>query len=81
LVERGLVAVGTVLTDRQRRVRAVVSADGSLTAGPVRGSIHQVGAQLTNAPSCNGWTFWHMERAGKLVALDVVRQEVLAAGI
>jgi modification methylase len=79
LVERGLVAAGTVLTDRQRRVRAVVSADGSLTAGPVRGSIHQVGAQLTNAPSCNGWTFWHVERDGKLLPLDTLRAELAAA--
>ena len=62
-----------MLTDRQRRVRAVVSADGSLTAGPVRGSIHQVGAQLQNTPSCNGWTFWHPERAGALVPLDAIR--------
>jgi modification methylase len=79
LVERGLVAVGAVLTDKQRRVRAVVAADGSLTAGAVRGSIHQVGAQLTNAPSCNGWTFWYVERGGKLVPLDTIRGESAAA--
>jgi modification methylase len=79
LVERGLVPAGTVLTDRQRRVRAVVTADGSLTAGPVRGSIHQVGARLQNAPSCNGWTFWYFERAGMLVPLDTIRSESAAA--
>jgi modification methylase len=79
LGERGLVAVGAVLTDKQRRVRAVVAADGSLTAGAVRGSIHQVGAQLTNAPSCNGWTFWYVERGGKLVPLDTIRGESAAA--
>ena len=79
LVERGLVPVGAVVTDKQRRVRAVVAADGSLTAGPLRGSIHQVGARLQNTPSCNGWTFWHVERDGKLVALDAVRTESIAA--
>lgn len=79
LVERGLVAEGTVLTDKQRRVRATVSADGSLVAGAVRGSIHQVGAQLQNAPSCNGWTFWHLDRAGKLIPLDTIRIESSAA--
>ena len=79
LVERGLVPEGTVLTDKQRRVRAIVSADGSLTAGTVRGSIHKVGAQLQNAPSCNGWTFWHLDRAGALIALDIIRTESVAA--
>ena len=79
LVERGLVPAGTVLTDKQRRVRAVVTADGSLSAGSVRGSIHQVGARLQNAPSCNGWTFWHIERGSALVPLDTIRGESTAA--
>jgi modification methylase len=73
LVERGLIAPGTKLVDRQRRVSAVVAADGSLVSGEIRGSIHKVGATLQNAPSCNGWTFWHFERDGALVALDVLR--------
>ena len=75
LVERGLVPPGTRVTDRQRRVSAVVSPDGTLVSGTRRGSIHQIGAALTNAPSCNGWTFWHLERDGVLVALDLVRSE------
>ena len=39
----------------------------------VRGSIHKVGAAVQNAPACNGWTFWHFERDGRLVPLDVLR--------
>ena len=74
-VERGLVPPGTRLYDRARRVVATVAADGTLQAGSVRGSIHQVGAALTNAPSCNGWVFWHLERDGKLVPLDALRSE------
>ena len=73
LVERGLVPPGTVLHDRARRVRATVSADGSLVAGERRGSIHQVGAAVQNAPSCNGWTFWHLEQDGALIPLDALR--------
>jgi modification methylase len=73
LVERGLIAPGTRVVDRNRRVSAVVAADGSLVAGELRGSIHKVGAALQNAPSCNGWTFWHFERDGALLPLDVLR--------
>ncbi len=79
LVERGLVPPGTALFDRARRVQATVAADGSLVCGPVRGSIHQVGAAVQNAPSCNGWTFWHIERPGGLVPLDALRVEAGAA--
>ena len=78
LVERGLVPPGTQVMDKQRRVQATVSADGTLLSGGLRGSIHQVGAAVQNAPSCNGWTFWHFERDGKLVALDQVRTESTA---
>ena len=74
-VERGLIAPGTVLTDRTRKVQAVVVADGTIRVGALQGSIHKVGAEVQNAPSCNGWTFWHFERDGVLVAIDVLRNE------
>jgi modification methylase len=76
LVERGLLPVGAKLFDRMRRVSAVVAADGTITAGKVSGSIHKVGAAVQNAPSCNGWTFWHFERDGRLVPIDTLRSEV-----
>jgi len=72
-VERGLIEPGTLLMDRTRKVQAVVVADGTIRAGSLQGSIHKVGAEVQNAPSCNGWTFWHFERDGKLVAIDVLR--------
>jgi modification methylase len=75
LVERGLIAPGAEITDRQRRIKANVTADGSILWNGQRGSIHQIGAKVQNAPSCNGWTFWHIEREGKLVPLDVFRSE------
>jgi modification methylase len=74
-VERGILKAGTVLCDRQRRVAATVTPDGTLVSGAFRGSIHKVGAAVQNAPSCNGWTFWHFERDGALVAIDVLRKE------
>ena len=75
LVERGFIAPGAAVFDRARRVTATVTADGTLVAGTLRGSIHQLGAVLTHAPSCNGWTFWHFERDGALLPLDVLRTE------
>jgi modification methylase len=81
LVERGLVPAGTVLTDRQRRWQAVVAPDGSLRCGRAQGSIHQVGAAVQEAPSCNGWAFWHLEGpGGRLRVLDELRSELLGGG-
>jgi modification methylase len=74
-VENGSLPAGTILHDRMRRVSATVVADGSLRVGTSQGSIHKMGAEVQNAPSCNGWTFWHMERDGALVPIDVLRIE------
>ncbi len=72
-VESGALPPGTELRDRMRKVRAIVSADGSIASGAYQGSIHKVGAAVQNAPSCNGWTFWYFERDGAWLPLDVLR--------
>jgi modification methylase len=79
LVERGLVPAGSVLVDSKRRWRATVGADGTLRCGSAAGSIHRVGALVQEAPSCNGWSFWHLEGPdGKLRLIDELRQQVAA---
>jgi len=78
LVESGLIPAGTILTDAKRRWTAAVRADGSIACEGHSGSIHKVGAALQGAPSCNGWTYWHVMENGTLTVLDVVRQQHLA---
>jgi modification methylase len=78
LVESGLVPPGTTLTDSKRRWTASVRTDGSIASGPHAGSIHKVGAALQTAPSCNGWSFWHVEEGGSLQPIDALRQRHLA---
>ncbi|MEQ8347126.1 MAG: site-specific DNA-methyltransferase [Sneathiellaceae bacterium] len=78
LVERGMIPPGTLLTDQARRHHARVRADGTLVAADVTGSIHQVGAHLQGAPSCNGWSFWYVEARGKPVPIDHYRQQLRA---
>lgn len=79
LVESGKVGAGAILTDSKRRWSARVRADGSISCEGHDGSIHKVGAALQGAPSCNGWTFWHVAQGNALTLLDVVRQQHLAA--
>ena len=80
LVECGMIAPGTTLTDTKRRWKAVVRVDGSLECeGQPAGSIHKVGAGVQGAPSCNGWTFWHVDTGKELRVIDTVRQDWLLA--
>ena len=79
LVETGYLIPGAILTDSKRRWQATVRADGSLAIGAETGSIHKIGATLQNAPSCNGWTFWHCETRDGLKPIDTLRQTYLLA--
>ena len=78
LIEHGLLEPGTVLHGPDKRWRAKVRADGTLITADFKGSIHQVGAHLQGAPSCNGWSFWHVVTDGKPVPIDVLRQKLRA---
>mgnify|MGYP001084664616 FL=1 len=77
LVERGLLRPGEMLVNARGQM-AKVRADGTLIADDVKGSIHQVGAKLEGAPSCNGWMYWHFTREGRRVPIDILRQQIRA---
>jgi modification methylase len=74
VIERGYVNAGDILVSPDGRWRARVRADGSLAFKEFTGSIHRVGAFVTKAPACNGWTFWTLERDGK--SIDLFRREI-----
>jgi modification methylase len=79
IVEAGLARPGERLVDAGRRYTAVVRADGALAVGAAVGSIHKIGALVQGLPACNGWTFWHIERAGGLTPIDDLRAGIRAA--
>jgi modification methylase len=79
LVETGLIAPGSEVTDRKGKFKATVRSDGTLVSGSETGSIHGLGAKLQGAPSCNGWTFWHIVHQGEVKPLDALRQTYLLA--
>jgi modification methylase len=74
IIELGMLPPGSPLFDERRRVRAEVKADGSVALPGMQGSIHRVGAYAQGKSACNGWTFWHFEREGKLAPIDTLRE-------
>ena len=79
VVEAGLIGPGEQVFGLNRRHSALVRVDGTLAAGPAVGSIHKIGALVQGLPACNGWTFWHVERAGRLAPLDALRAGIRAS--
>lgn len=80
LVEKGLIKPGTVLSDAKMKNSVKVHSDGSVIAlnrlNQMRGSIHKVGAALQDAPSCNGWTYWHFQDGKDLKPIDALREQM-----
>ena len=81
LVENGLIKPGAVLRGpkslKSKKFMATVRADGSLSMNGDSGSIHQMSAKVQGKESSNGWTFWHLEKEGKLELIDDLRTEFL----
>ncbi len=78
LVERQLLSPGETLVSACGRHAAKVRVDGTLVCADATGSIHQVGAHVQHAPSCNGWTYWHFKRDGRPVPIDALREQLRA---
>jgi modification methylase len=78
LLTHGLLKEGELLFDARRRWTARVKDDGTIISADARGSIHRIGAQVQGAPACNGWVFWHVERGGQPVPIDLLRREARA---
>lgn len=79
LLEHGYLKPGSELTCPRRVHHAKVKADGNIYTPKNKetlGSIHKVGAAVQNAPSCNGWTFWHYKDGQDYQPIDVLRQRL-----
>ncbi len=75
LIERGFLKPGDRIWSPKRRYEARIRVDGSVKAGAATGSIHRVGAEVSNRPACNGWTFWHYETEKRdLAPIDLLRR-------
>jgi modification methylase len=78
LLERGYLSVGQELYLSHSGHTAVILENGQLRANGFVGSIHQLGARLKNAPSCNGWTHWYYadEATGQRQPIDSLRKKI-----
>ena len=75
LIESKYIKVGEKLYSKNKKHWAKVMADGTLKNGKHFGSIHKVSAQMLEKENNNGWTFWNIEKRGKLVSIDDIREK------
>ncbi|MHB8133539.1 MAG: DNA methyltransferase [Anaerolineaceae bacterium] len=78
LLENGLLLPGTSLFFGENGdLTAIIQADGSISFGSERGSIHQV-ARVIHPGPINGWQVWYYldEADGKKYPIDRLRQQL-----
>jgi DNA modification methylase len=75
LLEVNLIKEGEKLYSKNKKHSAEIYADGSLKYNGFRGSIHKTSAYVQNKKTCNGWSFWYIERNNELISIDELRKE------
>jgi len=75
LLEVNMIKEGEILHSKNKDYSAKVYADGSLKHDDFRGSIHKTGAYLQGKKSCNGWSFWYVEKNNQLLSIDEFRNK------
>ncbi len=75
LVEKGFIKIGEYLFSKDKKFKATVMADSSISLDDKIGSIHKISASILNKESSNGWSFWFVERDKLLISIDSLRYE------
>ncbi len=79
LLKHGLIKSGQHLQSKDGKTKALVLANGNIKVNDAinsTGSIHRIGAKVSNAPSCNGWNFWFVKSGDDEVLLSDLREWV-----
>ncbi len=74
LVQTNYIRKKQKLYSKDQKHSVVVMPDGQVKNGKGAGSIHQIGAQVRETESCNGWTFWYAEGKQGLILINDYRK-------
>lgn len=77
LIETGYLDIGDELSSKNKKYLAKIAIDGHIISDDIRGSIHKVGALVQEIEACNGWDFWYRIVNGKLINIDIYREQYL----
>ena len=77
LLESGMLSPGQkIFFGKERKLAAVIRADGRLILDGATGSIHTLARKLLGGKPCNGWDYWYVEIDSDLKSIDTLRQEI-----
>lgn len=78
LIENNYIDTGAFLYSKDKKHKAKIRADGNILYKENIASIHKIGALIENAPSCNGWTYWFIQKDDKtLRSIDEIRSDFI----
>ncbi len=77
LIENNTIQAGTYIYSKDKKYKAIVNADASITYQKETASIHKISASILNKESNNGWEYWYIEKNKKLSSINELRQQYL----
>jgi site-specific DNA-methyltransferase (adenine-specific) len=75
LIDKGMLKVGERLYDKTKKVSAILLKNGHLNDGEENLSIHKMSGKYLNKDNNNGWDYWYVEKEGKLIPINNLRDE------
>jgi site-specific DNA-methyltransferase (adenine-specific)/modification methylase len=77
LIEKNILNIGDYIYSKDKKIKAQIQADTSLQYNNIAGSIHKVSASILNKESNNGWEYWYVVQAKKLICINELRQDYI----
>ncbi len=77
LIEKKFIQIGENIFSKDKKYKAIVNANASLSLNGFVGSIHKVSANILSKKSHNGWKYWYVERNKKLILIDELRSNYI----
>ena len=75
LIETGLLSVGEKMFDKKSTLIGTLTAEGCVDDGTDVLSIHKMATKHLRRQNYNGWSYFYIEREGKLKPIDELRYE------
>jgi len=78
LIESNFIKIGDYLFSNDKKQKAKILANATLSWNNKVGSIHKISAEILNKASNNGWTFWYTKNKGdNFILIDEIRDKYI----
>ena len=72
----GISKPGTEIYDQKEKINDKIMINGSIEYQKSRSYINNIAAEIWEAKSCDGWTYWHEKTGDYVKNMDGLRERI-----